>query len=99
MLGIADLHTPEAVSAAEAAISGNQPAIPLPSSSSETEVEDSSDDSDGSDDDDNEDSEADDDNEDDKTSFSLNLKRSRTIKNDSTQKKHCKTGPKIVELS
>ncbi|EXB61535.1 hypothetical protein L484_003729 [Morus notabilis] len=37
MLGIADLHTPEAVAAAESAISGYQPAIPLADSSSESE--------------------------------------------------------------
>lgn len=49
MLGIADLHTPEAVSAAESAIAGNQSAIPLPASNSETETEDGSDDSDDDD--------------------------------------------------
>lgn len=90
MLGIADLHTPEAVSAAESAIAGNQPAIPLPASSSETETEDSSDDSD-------------DDVEDNKTLDPMNLKRSETNKDDSLSEsagnKKSKKRPKIVELS
>lgn len=93
MLGIADLHTPEAVSAAESAIAGNQPAIPLPASSSETETEDSSDDSDDSDDD----------VEDNKTLDPMNLKRSETNKDDSLSEsagnKKSKKRPKIVELS
>ncbi|OMO95280.1 hypothetical protein CCACVL1_05451 [Corchorus capsularis] len=46
MLGVADLHTPEALAAAESAIAGNQPAIPLAGSSSESESDDSSEDSD-----------------------------------------------------
>ncbi|ESR35964.1 hypothetical protein CICLE_v10029295mg [Citrus x clementina] len=90
MLGIADLHTPEAVSAAESAIAGNQPAIPLPASSSETETENSSDDSD-------------DDVEDNKTLDPMNLKRSETNKDDSLSEsagnKKSKKRPKIVELS
>ncbi|KAJ9558828.1 hypothetical protein OSB04_013442 [Centaurea solstitialis] len=44
MLGVADLHTPEAVAAAESAILGSQPVISLDASSSESESEDSSDD-------------------------------------------------------
>ncbi|CAA0842826.1 Unknown protein, partial [Striga hermonthica] len=44
MLGVADLHTPEAVAAAESAIAGRAPLIPLPNS------EDSSDDDDEDDD-------------------------------------------------
>lgn len=43
MLGVADLNTPEAVAAAEAAIVGAQPVILLDASSSESESEDSSD--------------------------------------------------------
>lgn len=81
MLGITDLHTPEAVGAAEAAIAGYQPAITLPASSSETGTEDYSDDSEDNDD---EDSETDDGNEDDKTLFPMNLKRSKTTKNNSS---------------
>ncbi|KAG9154090.1 hypothetical protein Leryth_000595 [Lithospermum erythrorhizon] len=37
MLGIADLHTPEAVAAAESVIAGNQPVISLAGASSESE--------------------------------------------------------------
>ncbi|KAM7275711.1 hypothetical protein ACFE04_017577 [Oxalis oulophora] len=52
MLGVADLNTPEAVAAAEAAIGGRQPdVIPVDVSSSASESEDSSDDDEDSDDD------------------------------------------------
>ncbi|XP_076895162.1 uncharacterized protein LOC143547684 [Bidens hawaiensis] len=44
MLGVADLNTPEAVAAAESAITGSQPIVSLDASSSESESEDSSDD-------------------------------------------------------
>ncbi|XP_041995432.1 uncharacterized protein LOC121745544 [Salvia splendens] len=44
MLGIADLHTPEAVAAAESAMAGYQPPARLEESSSGSEDEDSSDD-------------------------------------------------------
>ncbi|XP_041013143.1 uncharacterized protein LOC121256415 [Juglans microcarpa x Juglans regia] len=44
MLGVADLHTSEAVAAAKSAIAGFQPVIPLACSSSGTDSEDSSDD-------------------------------------------------------
>ncbi|KAG2708149.1 hypothetical protein I3843_05G162800 [Carya illinoinensis] len=43
MLGVADLHTSEAVAAAESAIAGFQPVIPLACSSSGTDSDDSSD--------------------------------------------------------
>ncbi|KAH6788633.1 hypothetical protein C2S51_003639 [Perilla frutescens var. frutescens] len=46
MLGIADLHTPEAVAAAESAMAGHQQPVRLPESSSGSEDEDSSDDED-----------------------------------------------------
>lgn len=85
MLGIADLHTPEAVSAAESAITGNQSAIPLPASNSETETEDSSDDSD----DDYEDNKNDDN---DKTNKDDSL--SEYVENKKSKKR-----PKIVVLS
>ena len=49
MLGVADLHTPEAVAAAESAIVGCQPVISLDASSSESESE-SEDSSDNDDD-------------------------------------------------
>ncbi|KAA8529206.1 hypothetical protein F0562_033995 [Nyssa sinensis] len=51
MLGVADLHTPEAVAAAESAIVGYQPVIPLPASGNGTESEDNSDEDDDDDDD------------------------------------------------
>ncbi|KAL8537262.1 hypothetical protein ACS0TY_012433 [Phlomoides rotata] len=44
MLGIADLHTPEAVAAAESAISGRHQPFPLSESSSGSDDEDNSDD-------------------------------------------------------
>ncbi|KAJ0018426.1 hypothetical protein Pint_11333 [Pistacia integerrima] len=44
MLGIADLHTPKAVTAAESAVAGNQPVISLAASNSGTNSEDSDDD-------------------------------------------------------
>lgn len=43
MLGVADLHTPEAVAAAESALAGNPPAFPLAESNSDSETDDSSD--------------------------------------------------------
>ncbi|KAK6943689.1 NOP protein chaperone 1 [Dillenia turbinata] len=43
MLGIADLHTPEAVAAAQAAIAGSQPVISLAGANSESELESNSD--------------------------------------------------------
>lgn len=49
MLGVADLHTPEAVAAAESAISSSQPVISLPADGSEkdSDEESSDDDDDG----------------------------------------------------
>ncbi|CAK7349553.1 unnamed protein product [Dovyalis caffra] len=58
MLGVADLHTPEAVAAAESAIGGGQPLISLDASSSESESEDTSEESE-SDDESSEDTESD----------------------------------------
>ncbi|KAJ8769865.1 hypothetical protein K2173_008947 [Erythroxylum novogranatense] len=49
MLGIADLHTPEAVAAAESAIASGQPVISVDASSSEIDSEDTSDESDDED--------------------------------------------------
>jgi len=42
MLGVADLHTPEAVAAAESAISNSQPVISLAGDGSETDSEEES---------------------------------------------------------
>lgn len=53
MLGVADLHTPEAVAAAESAIADSHPVISFPACSSETESDDSSDDNDDCEDSDN----------------------------------------------
>jgi hypothetical protein len=47
MLGVADLHTPEAVAAAESAISNSQPVISLAADDSETDSEENSADDDG----------------------------------------------------
>lgn len=54
MLGVADLHTPEAVAAAESAVSSHQPVIQLDGSSSDSDIdrEEESEDEDGSSDDD-----------------------------------------------
>ncbi|KAJ6764963.1 hypothetical protein OIU74_023772 [Salix koriyanagi] len=95
MLGIADLHTPEAVAAAEAAIAGSQSMISLAACSSETESEDSSDESE-SDDGASDDTESNgEDNADD------NIKTCMSGKNDSTEgsAKQCSKKQKIVELS
>ncbi|XP_057422975.1 uncharacterized protein LOC130716936 [Lotus japonicus] len=40
MLGVADLHTPEAVAAAESAVSSHEPVIPLAGDDSETDSDD-----------------------------------------------------------
>ncbi|XP_028754743.1 bone sialoprotein 2 [Neltuma alba] len=58
MLGVTDLHTPEAVAAAESAISGSQPVIPSAGDTSETDSDEAS-----SDDDDEEEEEEEDDDE------------------------------------
>ena len=92
MLGIADLHTPEAVAAAESAIAGYQPLIPLAASSSGTDSEDSSDndsDDDNGDDDGNE------------TSFPVKLKKSKSDPDHSLKKdvNQSEKRQKIVELS
>lgn len=88
MLGIADLHTPEAVAAAESAISGCQPVIPLAVDSSDTESEDSSNDKE----DDSEYDEGDDNDRQDKK-----FKRSNSLSEDGGNKSGKR--PKIVELS
>ncbi|KAF7840704.1 bone sialoprotein 2 [Senna tora] len=93
MLGVADLHTPEAVAAAESAISGFQPVIPLAADSSETDSDESS-----SDDEDNESS----DDEDDDETKSSPVKRPISGKDSANSKQkgnhHTKKRPKIVEL-
>ncbi|KAL9235475.1 hypothetical protein vseg_010232 [Gypsophila vaccaria] len=51
MLGVADLHTPEAMAAAEAALAGNQPILDLHNNEDSSESEDDSDDDDEDEDD------------------------------------------------
>ncbi|KAL6970802.1 hypothetical protein U1Q18_030489 [Sarracenia purpurea var. burkii] len=102
MLGVADLHTPEAVAAAESAIAGHQPVISLPAGISETESEDSSDDS--SDESDDDESDSDDDDDGDCLMCSpAELKKTKPPGDGSSvkQSKSCKAKkkPKIVELS
>ncbi|KAL7254714.1 hypothetical protein ACSBR1_008959 [Camellia fascicularis] len=82
MLGVADLHTPEAVSAAQSAIVA---------SSSETESESSSDDSsDG----DSEDDSDDDYNDDNATATPPKLKRAKSVEDDSSSESSKKHKPK-----
>ncbi|XP_015576592.1 uncharacterized protein LOC107261484 [Ricinus communis] len=100
MLGIADLHTPEALAAAESAINTGRPLAPLDSdSSSETESESTSDD----DDDDDDEAASDNDNyvDDIKACSSLKHKTSKFDKNGSSEdvkKNGSKKRPKIVEM-
>ena len=79
MLGIADLHTPEAVAAAESAIAGYQPLIPLAAISSGTDSEDSSDnDSDDDNDDDDDDDDENDNDDGNDTCLPVKLERSQS---------------------
>ncbi|XP_048319254.1 uncharacterized protein LOC107429499 isoform X1 [Ziziphus jujuba] len=98
MLGVADLHTPEAVAAAESAITGCQPVIPLAVSG--TESEDSSDD----DDDDSDDNEHNvSEKQDKKTCPPTKLKRPKSGKDNFVSEdvgdSKSKERPKIIELS
>ncbi|KAL6270714.1 hypothetical protein ACE6H2_027625 [Prunus campanulata] len=102
MLGVADLQTPEAVAAAESAISGYQPVIPLAVSSSEEESQDSSDNDSSSDEDDDDSSNEEDESdvEDKKTSSPVKLKPPKSDKDNSSDVRNggSKKRPKIVEL-
>ncbi|XP_019169971.1 PREDICTED: uncharacterized protein LOC109165588 [Ipomoea nil] len=97
MLGVAELQTEEAVAAAESALSGYQPVIPLAVSSSETESEESSDDEDS------EDSDGDDDEA--ERPFPKKGKTANPVEKDSSSseasknKQQPRKRPKIVELS
>ncbi|XP_075675377.1 uncharacterized protein LOC142644688 isoform X1 [Castanea sativa] len=97
MLGIADLHTPEAVAAAESAIAGYQPLIPLAASNSGTDSDDSSD-NDSDDDDDDDENDNDDGND---TCLPLKLERSKSGQGNSLSEdvNPSKKRQKIVELS
>ncbi|XP_024017503.1 uncharacterized protein LOC21395807 [Morus notabilis] len=99
MLGIADLHTPEAVAAAESAIAGYQPVIPLAISSSDAESEDSSDEDD--DHDGNGCDEHDARNKHDGKTSSMELERSQLAKDNASTvvgKGKSKRRPKIVDM-
>ncbi|KAM1986982.1 hypothetical protein ACFX15_034304 [Malus domestica] len=85
MLGVADLQTPEAVAAAESAIVGCQPVIPLAINSSGEESEDSSDGDSSSDDSDDEDG------SDDSSSNDNDDEDSDEIKDDTIDKEDKKT--------
>ncbi|XP_044508578.1 uncharacterized protein LOC123227588 [Mangifera indica] len=100
MLGVADLHTPEAVMAAESAIAGNQPVIPLAASSGGTDSEGGIEHSDDEDRDD-ECSDNDNANKDKKKCFPMQVKRSKTLKDESEASgdKKSQKRPKIVEIS
>ncbi|KAK4255155.1 hypothetical protein QN277_008189 [Acacia crassicarpa] len=98
MLGVADLCTPEAVAAAESAISGSQPVIPLAADSSETDSDEEEED------DDNESCHGEDNGSEKEGSKTCSVGErpiSREDKIISKQKKnqHSKKRPKIVELS
>ncbi|OMO92199.1 hypothetical protein COLO4_17806 [Corchorus olitorius] len=97
MLGVADLHTSEALAAAESAIAGNQPAIPLADSSNESESDDSSEDSDQNEESHNDGS------DDTETSSHSNLEKSNTSEDhtasEAARKNRSKKRPRIVELS
>lgn len=94
MLGIADLHTPEAVAAAESAMAGYQPPVRVAESSSGSEDEDSSDDED--------DAEGDGNGKQDTAAGAESVKLGLKVGDSSCQeskKQKPKKRPKIVELA
>ena len=99
MLGIADLLTPEAIAAAESAIAGYQPLIPLAASSSGTDSEDSSDNDSDDDNDDDDDDENDNDDGND-TCLPVKLERSQSGQGNSLSEdvNRSKKQQMIVEL-
>ncbi|KAF3444385.1 hypothetical protein FNV43_RR14077 [Rhamnella rubrinervis] len=103
MLGIADLHTPEAVAAAESSITGCQPVIPLAVSSSGTESEDSGNGDDDTDKDDSDYDESDDSEKQyKKTCPPMKLKRSNSINPSSVNENvrdKSKKRSKIISIS
>ncbi|XP_057791757.1 uncharacterized protein LOC131008742 [Salvia miltiorrhiza] len=94
MLGIADLHTPEAVAAAESAMAGYRPPVRMAESSSRSEDEDSSDDEDDAEEDGNHEQ----DTEAGSESVKLGLKVGDSLCQESKKQKP-KKRPKIVELA
>ncbi|KAI4295813.1 hypothetical protein L6164_035817 [Bauhinia variegata] len=100
MLGVADLHTPDAVAAAESAVSNCQPVIPLSCDSSETDSDESSGDEDNGDGESSDEVE-DDSDEDGKKSSPLDKRPISGKGNTHCKQKgnrHSKKRPKIVEL-
>ncbi|KAB1204410.1 hypothetical protein CJ030_MR8G028465 [Morella rubra] len=93
MLGVADLHTPEAVAAAESAITGSRPVVPLAASSSETDSEDSSNTDCDDDDNDSDDGKG--------TRSPMKLKTSKLGRDNNSKEdvSQLKKQAKIVELS
>ncbi|XP_004498585.1 uncharacterized protein [Cicer arietinum] len=102
MLGVADLHTPEAVAAAESAISSCQPVISLAADGREIESEEESSDDDDDDDDDDDIVDECDNGNDGKQPMSLDQKPS-SGRDDAHEKQKrnpsSKKRPAIVELS
>lgn len=104
MLGVADLHTPEAIAAAETAIDGHIPVIPLAasSSSSDEDDDDDNDDSSSSDEDDSDDNDSSDEG-DEKVLCSPTKKEGAKHSGDESSEaltnKQPGKRPKIVELS
>ncbi|KAK7305165.1 hypothetical protein VNO77_43065 [Canavalia gladiata] len=97
MLGVADLHTPEAVAAAESAISGCQSMIPLTGDSSETDSDESSaDDEIESSDNDSDDAK---DNEKSSSLVQKSISDKDNIHEKQKGNRHSKKRPRIVELS
>ncbi|XP_027364940.1 uncharacterized protein LOC113871999 [Abrus precatorius] len=97
MLGIADLHTPEAVAAAESAISNCQPVIPLAADGNGTDSEESS-----TDDESDEEVEGNDNGKDGEKPLSLAQESISSEDNIHEKQKgngHSKKRPRIVELS
>ncbi|XP_065870770.1 uncharacterized protein [Euphorbia lathyris] len=95
MLGIADLHTPEAIAAAESAVTSGQQLVPLDSDSSESESEATSDD------DDDDEADIDNNNDSDDDDKTLKHKTSKSAKDDSNQavgRNGSKKRPKIIEM-
>ena len=89
MLGVADLHTPEAMAAAEAAVAGKQRVVDLQTNDSSSESDSSNDD--------------DDDDEDEKGKAGSSKGQSETEVDDSVkqqpERRTKRKWPKIVELS
>lgn len=95
MLGVADLQTPEAVSAAEAAINGRQPVINLPVETSASDSEESSEEEEEEDDESSSSESEDKDNE---TGNQKSKNQKDISSGDKSGRGLSKKRPKIVEL-